>query len=192
MSIIKFSFILCAAILLSGCLGGVWTGANLIYDRHNVYHEWNDYDLNAIIRRTLYKDNYFHCAECHLDIAVLNGDVLLAGHVETEEMRQEAYKRVKAIGDYRRLFEKISIEPIRTDVLKDSWITAKIRSEMIADSAINPRAFKVVTSDQTVYLMGDVMPDQAEWVVSIARDTTGVKRVVKLMKYYHLNNQAIQ
>lgn len=187
---IKHCVIMISSLILSGCISGVWTGANLFYDRHNVYHSFSDYELSTLTHHALYKDNYFKCAQCHIDITAFNGDLLLAGHVETAEMRDEAYKRVMAHPDYRRLFKKISIEPIRTHITRDSWITAKIRSQVIADSEINPRAFKVVTSDQIVYLMGDVMPDQAEWVVSIARNTSGVKRVVKLFKYYHLSDRA--
>jgi osmotically-inducible protein OsmY len=188
--VLRICFFICSSLLLTGCISGIWTGASLIYDRHNVYHSFSDYELYTIAHHALYQDNYFKCAECHIDLTVFNGDLLLAGHVETAEMRDEAYKRVMAHPDYRRLFKKISIEPIRTHITRDTWITGKIRSQVIADSEINPRAFKVVTSDQIVYLMGDVMPDQAEWVVSIARHTSGVKRVVKLFKYYHLSDKA--
>lgn len=182
------SLFICSSMLLSSCFGGVWTGANLFYDRHTVIHSLNDYELNIHANRALFYDDYFVCAECHLDIAVFNGDILLAGHLETEEMRHEAYKRIEAESGYRRLFKEISIKAIRTNVAKDSWITAKIRSKIIADSEINPRMVKVVTSDQVVYLMGDVIASQADWIIDIAKTTTGVERVVKLFMYYHLSN----
>lgn len=187
---LRLCMLITAVLMLSSCISGIWTGANLFYDRHNVYNSLSDYDLYRIAHHALYHDRYFKCAECHIDLTVFNGDVLLAGHVETAEMRDEAYKRVMAQPDYRRLIKKISIEPIRTHTARDAWITSKIRSQIIADSDINPRAFKVVTSDQIVYLMGDVVPEQAEWVISIARHTSGVKRVVKLFKYYHLKDKA--
>lgn len=170
-------------------MSGAWTGANLIYNRHSLYLTFSDYELTTRTRHALFYDNYFTCSECHIDLAVFNGDILLAGHVETAEMRNEAYKRVMAESGYRRLFKEISIDPIRTNIMKDSWITAKICSQIIADAEINPKAFKVVTSDQIVYLMGDVMPAEANWVVSIARNTSGVKRVVKLLKYFHLSDK---
>lgn len=179
------------SLILSGCISSIWTGANFIYDRHSVYNSFSDIDIYQMAHHALYKDNYFKCAECHLDLAVFNGDLLLAGHVETAEMREEAYRRVMTHPDYRRLFKKISIEPIRTHIARDAWITGKIRSKIVADAEINPHSFKVVTSDQVVYLMGDVMPDQAEWVISIARETNGVKRVVTLFKYYHLSDKRV-
>ena len=187
----KILLLACSFMLLPGCIGGVWTGAGLIYDRHSALHSFNDIELNAITNHALYEDDLFQCPTCHIELAVFNGDILLAGHVETTEMREEAYKRVeKARPDYRRLFKFISVTPFRTHIARDSWITAKIRSQIMADSEISPRTFKIVTADQVVYLMGDVAPDQADWVISIARKTSGVLRVVKLLKYYHLTDQA--
>jgi osmotically-inducible protein OsmY len=182
----KWALPFCVSIFLSGCLSGVWTGANLFYDRHNVFHSLSDYELDTRAHRTLFQGDALECTECHIDVAVFNGDILLAGHVETAEIREEAYKRLAAQQGYRHLYNKISIEPFKTNLLKDSWITAKIRSQIIADSEIDPHAFKIVTSDQVVYLMGDVIPNQAKWVVDIASTTAGVKRVVKLLNYYHL------
>lgn len=178
--------------LLTACLGGIWSGANLLYDRHSVYHSLTDLEIDALASRALYaQDDYFDCPQCHLDLAVFNGDVLLAGHLENAEMRNEAYKRLEADPRYRRLFKEVSIKPIRTNITKDTWITSKIRSQIMVDSEIDPRTFKVVTSDQVVYLMGDVIPKQAEWVISIARNTSGVLRVVKLFKYYNLSDNAV-
>jgi osmotically-inducible protein OsmY len=179
-------------LFLTGCItavGGVWSGANLVYDRHSVGHKLSDLQIYSIATHALYKDDYFDSSKSHIDVAVFNGDILMAGHVETEAMREEAYRRVSPTPEYRRLFKDISIDPFRTDLVKDSWITTKIRSQIIADSEIDPRTFKIVTSDQIVYLMGDVMPDQADWVVNIARNTAGVVRVIKLFKYYHLSDK---
>ena len=181
----------CSCLLLSSCIGSVWTGAGLIYDRHSALHSFNDIELHATTSHALAKDDLFDCPTCYIELAVFNGDILLAGHLETAEMREEAYKRVdEAKLEYRRLFKFISVEPFRTHIARDSWITAKIRSEIMTDSEINPRTFKIITADQVVYLMGDVAPDQAEWVISIARKTSGVLRVVKLFKYYHLSDKA--
>ena len=187
----KILLLASSCILLSSCIGSIWTGAGLIYDRHSALHSFNDIELNATTSRALYEDDLFQCPTCHIELAVFNGDVLLAGHVESIEMREEAYKRVeKANLKYRRLFKCINTKPYRTHLTRDSWITAKIRAQIIADSEINPRTFKIVTADQVVYLMGDVMSDQANWVIDIAKKTSGVIRVVKLLKYYHLTDQA--
>jgi len=179
------------ACMLTSCVSGVWTGANLFYNRHDVYNSYNDFELNTRIRNALYHDKLLHGRESHLDLAVFNGDVLLAGHVSSESIRDEVYRRAMAQAGYRRLFKRLSIQPPQSTSITDTWITTQIRSKIIADSEIDPNAFKIITSDQIVYIMGDVDPKQAEWVVTIARSTAGVKRVVKLLKYYYLSNKAL-
>ena len=173
---------------LTGCITDVWTGATLVYDRHNVYKKFSDFQLGANGSHALYRDNTFKRDDCSIDLAVINGDMLLAGHVPTEELRQEAYKRLTALGGYRRIFNQLAISKTSSNMLQDDWITSKIRSSIFANSSIDPHEFKVVTSEQIVYLMGDVAPEQAKIVISIARSCVGVKRVVKLFKYYNLSD----
>ncbi|WP_133130177.1 BON domain-containing protein [Legionella yabuuchiae] len=182
--------VLLACVALTGCITNILTGATLIYDRHNLYKQASDFQLGANVGRALYKDTTFKCDYCAIDYAAFNGDILLAGHVPSHALKEEAERRVKKIVGYRRLFVQMSIQKAPRDTFEDSWITAKIRSSIIADSEINPKKFKVVTSDQIVYLMGDVIPEQAKKVILIARKTFGVRRVVKLFKYYHLSDQA--
>ncbi|WP_133128047.1 BON domain-containing protein [Legionella nagasakiensis] len=178
-----------SALLLSGCLSSVWTGATLIYDRHNVYKQVGDFQLAASASRALYRDKVFKCSDCFIDLAIFNGDILLAGHVPSTSLREEAQKRMMSLSGYRRLFNQLSVRQKQSSLLQDSWITAKIRSQIIADAAINPKKFKIVTVDRVVYLLGDVIPSQAARVILIARKTAGVKRVVKLLKYYNLSDR---
>ncbi|KTC84990.1 BON domain-containing protein [Legionella brunensis] len=177
--------------LLTGCISNVWTGAMLVYDRHNVYKKVNDYELSANVHHELYyADRLLEQKNCAIDVAVFNGDILLAGHVPTIELREAAIQRVSKIEGYRRLFNQLDVDNRPGNTMQDSWITAKIRSKIFADSTIDPNVFKIVTSDRIVYLMGDVPTDQATKVINIARNTSGVFRVVKLFKYYLLTDKA--
>ncbi len=65
----------------------------------------------------------------------------------------------------------------------DSWITAKVKSEMAVTRDINPTRVKVITEDGIVYMMGIVKPFEEEITVDIARHTKGVKKVVKIFEY---------
>ena len=178
------------SLLLTSCITDIWTGATVVYDRHNIYKKVSDFKLAADANRALYKDQVFKRADCSLDLAVINGDMLLVGHVPTDALRQEAQSRVAVVRGYRRFFNQLAVGQPADHTLQDDWITTKIRSLIFADSNIDPHVFKVVTSDQIVYLMGDVIPAEAAHVVRIARSCAGVKRVVKLFKYYHLDDKA--
>ena len=178
-------------VCLTGCITDVWTGASLVYDRHNIYKQISDFQLDADASRALYNDKVFKRSDCAIDLAIINGDILLAGHVPTVELRQEAAKRVSALNGYRRIIDQLAISSITSNAMLDNWITTKIRSQILADSNIDPHQFKVVTSEQIVYLMGDVIPAQATRVIHLARTCAGVKRVVKLFKYYNLSDRPI-
>lgn len=186
--IFRFFLLITLCQFLTGCISNIWTGATLVYDRHNIYKKLSDYRLSATTSRALFKDDVLKCTECSIDLAVFNGDVLLSGHVPTEELRQEAKSRAAQVRGYRRIFNQLATNSKDTE-LQDNWITTKIRTGIFADSDIDPNSFKVVTSDQIVYLMGDVIPREAERVIQIARECAGVKRVVKLFKYYNLEDK---
>jgi osmotically-inducible protein OsmY len=173
--------------LLSGCLGlsGAWTGATWFYDRHDFYKKMTDYQLVAEANRALYHDAKFKHYGCSIDVAALNGDLLMVGHVPNDMLREEAYQRVARKGGYRRFFKQITVGYFADNTAEDAWITAKIRSQMTADSNIDPHQFKVITFDRVVYLMGDAFPEDAKRVLDIARQTSEVVRVVKLFKYFH-------
>lgn len=180
----RWILILALCLGLSGCLSNIWTGANLVYDRHGVYKKLNDYQLILAVNNALYADKIFKCDICTLDVAIFKGDILISGHLPSSTLRAEAQHRLASIRGYRHLFIELGVSKERSNSLQDSWITTKIRSQIFADDSIDPNAFKIVTSDSIVYLMGEVKADQAHKVISIARTSSGVSRVVKLMRYF--------
>lgn len=179
------------SLVLTGCLGSVWTGATLIYDRHNVYKKLNDYQLAAELQKRLFFDRVLKQPGCSLDLTVINGDVLLTGHVPTKGLKNLVDNRIANYQGYRHFYNFVSINTNANSSLNDAWLTAKIRAYIIADSEIDPHSFKIITADKIVYIMGDVRPQQAQRVIDIARSTEGVERVVKLMHYYNLSDKPI-
>jgi osmotically-inducible protein OsmY len=161
-----------------------------VYDRHKVYKTLSDYQLAVNAHQALYKDKTFKRIDCSIDLAIFNGDLLLAGHVPTAVLRKTAYDRLVAMSGYRRIFNQLAVSSAPIDVAQDNWITTKIRGQIFSDSAIDPHAFKIVTVDQIVYLMGDVLPEEAQRVISITKTCDGVRRVVTLLKYYHLSGHS--
>lgn len=183
-------FVILCSLALPGCFSELWTGANLVYDRHNTYIKLNDFQMNAQANRLLYHDKTFKCDGCAIEIAVFNRDILLVGRVPSDALRKEAYERIKTIPNKRRFFKQLTVRTTPpADPIKDSWITTKIRGLIFADADINPGQFKIVTSEQIVYVMGDVVPKQAETVIGFARSCEGVTRVVTLLQYYNLSDK---
>lgn len=182
----RFVFILISILCLSACVSSLWTGANIIYDRHHIYNKVTDFQLQANANRALYHDKQLKRDDVTLELAVFHRDVLLLGRVPTKALRETVLQRVTNVPNKRRLFNQIEVSHQRENPIEDSFITTQVRARTLADADIDPEAFKVVTFNQLVYLMGDVLPDQAKKVVAIARSCAGVKRVVVLFQYYSL------
>ncbi len=64
------------------------------------------------------------------------------------------------------------------DVATDSWITTKVKSQLLADQEVSGFDISVETKDNVVYLSGEVDDQsQVSHAVEIAEDTDGVDRV---------------
>lgn len=185
---VLFLLIICLS-MLPACISNIWTGATLVYDRHNLYKKIDDYQLSANAHHALYRDKVFKQPGCSLDLAIFNHDILLAGHVPSFALRKKAESRLRELSGVRQLYNQVAVKDEADYSLQDSWITTKIRSRIFADSEIEPNAFKILTADQIVYVMGDVKPEQASRVLAIARETDGVIRVVKLLNYYNFSDE---
>lgn len=175
---------------LGSCVSGIWTGASLFYDRHNVYKSVNDFTLSAKIQHAIYEDKKFNRRDGKIFVAVFHKRVLLAGHIANEDLKREALDRVRQIKGYKQLYDFVVVESAPIDNMTDQWISTKIKSKVILNDSIDPNAFKIVVVDRVVYLMGDVKRSQAEQVVAIARQVDGVEKVVKLMRYFTFQKQA--
>ncbi|MCX7116114.1 MAG: BON domain-containing protein [Gammaproteobacteria bacterium] len=176
--------VLVVTFLLNGCVTQIWTGVSLVYNRHSLYHEIGDYRLGIEANHLIFKDELFRTKLSFVDVAAFNGDLLLAGHVPTQDLKQELIHRVSQLSMPYHLYNEVVIGNVVGQSLNDTWITTNIRTQIFADSSIDPHAFKVVTTDGVVYLMGEARPAQAKRVIQFARETEGVRRVVTLLKYY--------
>lgn len=184
-------FVLIVVASLTSCVSNIWTGASLVYNRHNMYKKFDDYQLARTASHVLFDDKRLAQKACVLDLAVFNGDILLVGHVPDSTLKQLVIARLATLSDYRQMYQYIAVSAANNKGIEDAWITTKIRSHIIADSQIDPNAFKIVTVDGVVYVMGDVKPAEGARVLQIASNTNGVIRVVTLLRYYHLSDKAV-
>jgi osmotically-inducible protein OsmY len=189
MKVSKIIVIVILSQLLMGCMSNIFTGANLIYDRHNVYLKFDDVQLTSFANRALFRDNMYQCPTCMLELMVLNRDILLVGSVPTQALRMEASRRLLQLPNHGRIFNQLYINSPPPGAIQDSWITLSIRTYILSNANIDPHAFKVLTWSGVVYLMGNVMPEQADLVINYAKECTGVIRVVNFMRYYHLGEE---
>ncbi len=121
----------------------------------------------------------------HIDVTCFNQVVLMTGEATSPELRQKAEEVVQSIPDVKRIYNQITIQGPISSLTRtsDSWISTKIKTQMLASSDLKSSAIKVITENGAVYLMGIVTHDQANTAVDIARQVSGVQKVVKIFQY---------
>jgi len=132
------------------------------------------------IRKT---DDQF--AQAHIVVTSYNGIVLLAGQVGSAPLRQQAAKVAAAIPKVQRVYNELTVAGSTSGLARsnDAWITAKIKSKMLAKSAIPGARIKVVTENGTVYLLGLLSKEEGDRAAELARKTAGVQKVVRIFEY---------
>lgn len=121
----------------------------------------------------------------HVNVTSYKGNVLLTGEVPDAVTKAKVESAVKAIESVRNVTNEITIGPksaisSRAD---DSYITTKIKAQFVSENKFQANYVKVVTENSVVYLMGYVTQAEADAAVDIARNTTGVTKVVKVFEY---------
>lgn len=114
-----------------------------------------------------------------------NAVVLLTGQVATPELVQLAGVTVEKINTVRQVHNELQVGPIAPVSTRsyDTWLTTKIKTQLLADPDIDAGRVRVITEAKTVFLMGMLSRREADRVTDIARTTGGVKKVVKVFEY---------
>lgn len=120
-----------------------------------------------------------------ISVTCFNQVVLLTGQVTNSMQRQQAEDIAHNMPEVTRVYNQITLRaPISSlTQASDSWITTKIKTQMLATKGLESSTIKVLTENGTVYLMGIVTRAQADTTVDIARQISGVQRVVKIFQY---------
>jgi osmotically-inducible protein OsmY len=185
----KIFIILILSLGLQGCLAGAFVAGSaatggLVTDPRPINTIKLDEEINFRINRKLTNDPVLN-AEANISAVSYNQVILLTGQAYDEKLKAKAKHYAKSIPNVRRVFNEITLG-IPTPVYRraqDVGITSAVKTKMFASRALKSNDFKIVTENGVVYILGISTPKQADLAVSIARDSSGVKKVVKLIQY---------
>ena len=127
----------------------------------------------------------------HVNVTSYNRIALLTGEVPDEAARDEVEKIVRAVPNVRDVTNDLQIAGISSygSRANDSYITTKVRGRLLDTKRLKQVHVKVVTEAAVVYLMGVVTEIEAEEAVDIARNTGGVRKVVKAFEYCRMTDE---
>ncbi|MBA8667534.1 BON domain-containing protein [Holosporaceae bacterium 'Namur'] len=143
-----------------------------------------DSAITASIKSEFLADSTINGLSIHVE--TINGVVTLTGNVPSEDMKNRAISIAQSRDGVKKVVSKMKIttekHPVKTAV-SDSAITASIKSEFLADSAINGLSIHVETKNGVVTLTGNVpSEDMKNRAISIAQNRDGVKKVNSKLK----------
>lgn len=179
----KIIFILLLGLALQCCVSAAITGAGLAYDHNNVSRKASDLYIKTQLQNTFAKNPDFK--DSRIAVTVFHHLVLLTGQMSNDDLKQQAIALAKQTQDVQRVYQGLTVGPtisLATQTM-DTWITAKIKSKIIAAKETDPEKIKVVTEDGVVYLIGIVTKAQADAATQLAQNTSGVKKIVAIFFY---------
>jgi osmotically-inducible protein OsmY len=111
------------------------------------------------------------------------GNVLLVGQVQTEELKAKVEKVAKEIAEVKQIHNELTVGPASYygERMSDGSITKRIEASFVLEKGFPSSRTKLITVAGTVYLMGKLTPTETDKAVTIITQTSGVKKLVKLI-----------
>lgn len=173
-----------SCIFVAGAAVGAAAAGAVVFDKRTAQQTDEDKNITKQIEGRL--DNIPEIASsAHIVVVTFNSVVLLAGDVPNEALQQQAATIAKSVPGIKKLYNQIVIsgKPSMMSRANDSFITATIKTKMVATSNLESSEIEVVTVAGTVFLMGVVTQEQAQIATDIAQNASGVTKVVRVFQY---------
>ena len=175
--------VLISALLLQGCVGAVVVGSAAVAtktasDPRTVGTQVDDGTLELRVNTALSKDAQIK-KEARINVSAYQGKVLLVGQSPNSELSARAKQIAMGVEGTTEVFNEIRQgQPIGLgDASNDTWITTKVRSQLLTSDQVKSSNVKVTTENGEVFLLGLVTEREAKAAADIASRVSGVKRV---------------
>ncbi|AIS16618.1 BON domain-containing protein [Pseudomonas rhizosphaerae] len=121
----------------------------------------------------------------HVVVTSYNGVVLLAGQTPRADLKTLAEQAASEVQRVKKVHNEIQVLAPSSLLARnnDAWLTTKIKTQMLADSAIPGSRIKVVTENGIVYLLGLLTQAEATRATNLVQGVSGVQKIVKLFEY---------
>jgi osmotically-inducible protein OsmY len=122
----------------------------------------------------------------HINVVSFNGTVLLVGQVPSQDTKNLATRVARTSSSrVKEVYNELEVAGSTTFLSRsnDAWLSAKIKTLMLANSEVSGRRTKVVTENGVVYLMGLLTQSEADTAVELVSNTRGVTKVVRAFEY---------
>ena len=115
-----------------------------------------------------------------------NGIVLLVGQVASNQLKNRASEIAsQASSKIKRIHNELEVsgKTGRLARSNDSWIATKVRTQLLAHDDVPSRQVRVIAENGAIYLMGLIDQAGGDRAARLARNVSGVTKVVKVFEY---------
>ncbi|MDF3868365.1 BON domain-containing protein [Pseudomonas denitrificans (nom. rej.)] len=121
----------------------------------------------------------------HVVVISYNGVVLLAGQTPRSDLKNKAEQAAKEVQKVKTVHNELQIlQPSSLAARSnDTWLTTKIKSQMLADANVPSTRIKVLTENGIVYMLGLVTRKEGDLATQVVQGVDGVQKIVRLFEY---------
>jgi osmotically-inducible protein OsmY len=175
-----------AATQLAGCFpiiaAGMAGGVTMATDRRPTSTQTVDRGLQLEAENTI---NSRYNGQARVSVSVFNRKVLLTGEAKDPTVKQQIEQYVRGLPNTRAVIDELEIvsSPSFATQSQDAFITSKVKTMLVTAEGVPSNSIKVVTEKGVVYMLGVVTPPEGERATDVARNASGVVKVVKAFDY---------
>ncbi|MRS14490.1 divisome-associated lipoprotein YraP [Enterobacteriaceae bacterium RIT691] len=181
--------VLISALLLQGCVaaavvGTAAVGTKAATDPRSVGTQVDDSTLELRVNTALNKDEQLK-KEARVNVMAWQGKVLLTGQAPSTDLAARAKQIAMGVEGTSEVFNEIRQgQPIGLGTASsDTWITTKVRSQLLGSDQVKSSAVKVTTENAEVFLMGSLTAREGKAAADIASRVSGVQHVTTAFTY---------
>ncbi len=172
-----------STLLLQGCVGAVVVGSAAVAtktatDPRTIGTQVDDGTLEARVVNALSKDKEIK-SQTRFVVTAYQGKVLLTGKTPSAELSNRAKQIASGVDGVTEVYNEMRLgKPVDLSTASmDTWITTKVRSQLLTSDSVKSSNVKVTTENGEVFLLGLVTQQEAQSAAQIASKVSGVKHV---------------
>ncbi len=183
----KVILVIIIGVFVSGCasdtVGVSAIGTWLNHDRRNAKTIIEDNAISVKANLAIAK-NQAIWKDSHISTLSYNNSLLLVGQTKTPSNKDYLPKLLEPIEGISAIYNQVTVgSPLSIKCrTNDTWITTQVKARIISNRDVGINRVKVITEDNTVYLMGSLTQDEEQIAVNITRRVPGVKKVVTIIE----------
>ncbi|MBJ7222456.1 MULTISPECIES: division/outer membrane stress-associated lipid-binding lipoprotein [unclassified Brenneria] len=181
--------VLSIALLLQGCVGAVVVGSAAVAtksatDPRTVGTQVDDGTLEIRVNNAISKDAQLK-KDARVVVTAYQGKVLLTGQAPNTELANRAKQIALGVEGAAEVYNEIRQgNPVSLGTASmDTWITTKVRSQILTSDTVKSSNVKVTTENGEVFLLGLVTQREGASAAEIASKVSGVKHVTTAFTY---------